>query len=94
MSNIEQLAVKAGLITVTESSTAFTNNNVIEALERFKALVTKQSARDSLIEVYLDFRNNYLTIEKYAEHNGLHYNQAVTLLALAKDVFNSKHPEE
>jgi hypothetical protein len=49
--------------------------------------------RTTLINIYLDFRNNYLTIEKYAEHNGLHTNEAIELLKLAKIVFNSNHPE-
>ena len=49
--------------------------------------------RQKLIEVYLDFRNNYLTIKFYAEANDLHIKQAEQLLALAKDVFESEHPE-
>jgi hypothetical protein len=35
-----------------------------------------------------------MRIEKYAEHNSLHLQQAIDLLRLARDVFNSKHPEE
>jgi hypothetical protein len=50
--------------------------------------------RETLINAYLDFRNNYLTVEKYAEHNGLHVQAARVLLDLAREVFNSKHPEE
>lgn len=49
--------------------------------------------RNQLIEIYLDYLNNYLTIEKYAEHNGLHLYQAETLINLAREVFNSQHPE-
>lgn len=49
--------------------------------------------RELLINAYLDILNNYLTIEKYAEHNGLTIEQAITLKALAKSVFESKHPE-
>ena len=49
--------------------------------------------RETLIAVYLDFRNNYLTVEKYAEHNGLREEQAYKLIDLARDVFNSDHPE-
>jgi hypothetical protein len=54
----------------------------------------KLSVRNTLIETYLDRFNNYLTDEKYAEHNHLTLEQAKTLLALAKQVFESKHPEE
>lgn len=49
--------------------------------------------RDILIAAYLDYRNNYLTIEKYAEHNGLSIEQGYALITLARDVFNSKHEE-
>ena len=49
--------------------------------------------RDILITAYLDFKNNYLSIEKYAEHNGLSYEQGKALITLARDVFNSKNPE-
>lgn len=49
--------------------------------------------RDYIIEQYLDFINNYLTIEKFAEHNGLTSEQAQKFLALAQEIFDSKHPE-
>ena len=43
--------------------------------------------RTTLINTYLDFRNNYLTIELYAEHNLLTVEQAETLLELAQNVY-------
>ena len=49
--------------------------------------------RGVLIEVYLDYRNNYLTIEKWAEHNGLNRTQGETVLWVAREVFESMHPE-
>jgi hypothetical protein len=49
--------------------------------------------RDTLILAYLDYLNNYLTPEKYSEHNGLTVEQGHALLALAKTVFNTPHPE-
>ena len=49
--------------------------------------------RETLIAAYLDFRNNYLTVGKYAEHNGLTEEQAYKLIGLARDVFSSDHPE-
>jgi hypothetical protein len=52
-----------------------------------------KQARDYLTEIYLDWVNNYLTIEKFAEHNGLTDEQAITLLHLAKITFESKHPD-
>ncbi len=49
--------------------------------------------RDTLITIYLDFWNNYLTVERYAECNGLHNIEAQSLIDLARNVFNSHHPE-
>ncbi len=49
--------------------------------------------RQHLINVYLNWVNNYLTIDKYAEHNGLTINQAQTLIDLSKEVFNHQHME-
>lgn len=49
--------------------------------------------RDTLINAYLDYRNNYLTIEKYADHNGLLVAEAYVLINLARTVFNHNHPE-
>lgn len=45
--------------------------------------------RDKLIVVYLDYVNNYLTIEKFAEHNLLTVSQATSLLDLSKQIFNT-----
>ena len=50
-------------------------------------------ARDLLNEIYLDYFNNYLTIMTYADQHGLTEGQAGILIALARDVHNSKHPE-
>jgi hypothetical protein len=49
--------------------------------------------RNILINVYLDWRNNYLTVEKFAEHNGLFDNEAQTLIDLSRTVFYHQHPE-
>lgn len=49
--------------------------------------------RDTLINLYLDWRNNYLTVAKFAEHNGLTVEQADKLLNLARKVMYSDHPE-
>lgn len=53
-----------------------------------------QQVRDYLIEQYLDYRNNYLSIENYAEHNGLRRREAENFILLAAAVFNTNHPEE
>jgi hypothetical protein len=49
--------------------------------------------RNILTAVYLEWRNNYLTIDKYAEHNGLLVNEAQRLIDLSRDVFYHQHPE-
>lgn len=49
--------------------------------------------RSVMIEYYLDYRNNYLTMDKFAEHNGLALDQAIDLIRAAEVIFNSPHPE-
>lgn len=49
--------------------------------------------REKLIAEYLDYINNYLTIEKFAEHRGLTTEEGQLLYTLAKKCYNDKHPE-
>ncbi len=49
--------------------------------------------RESLLEMYFDYINNYLTIEKFAEHRGLYVNEALRLIDLAKRCLESPHPD-
>ena len=49
--------------------------------------------REYLIKIYLDWRNNYLTIERFAECNGLHVSEAESLINLAREVYQRPHPE-
>lgn len=51
------------------------------------------TSRESLIEIYLDWFNNYLSVETYAEHNGLEVVHASALITLARNVYNSEHPD-
>lgn len=53
----------------------------------------EKMSRESLSEIYLDWVNNYLTIEKFAEHKGLYVEEAKTLLSVAKQCFEKIHPE-
>lgn len=41
---------------------------------------------ETLQDIYLDYVNNYLTQEKFAEHNDLDLVQANALLRLAEEV--------
>jgi hypothetical protein len=49
--------------------------------------------REQLNEVYLDWFNNYITIECYADHNGLHIDEAHSLINLARGIHLKAHPD-
>lgn len=51
------------------------------------------TARDYLIKLRLDWKNNYLSIAAFAEHNGLTEEEAETLLKLAIKVSDHDHPD-
>ena len=48
--------------------------------------------RSVMIDYYLDYRNNYLTVDVFAEHNGLTVEHAKELLELGKLLINTQHP--
>lgn len=52
-----------------------------------------RTMRGTLEYVHVDYTNNYLTVEKYAEHHGLTTWQAIVLLDLARSVNESQHPD-
>lgn len=47
-----------------------------------------------LIDQYLDYFNNYLTIAKYAEDNGLTIQQAQTLISLGKQLHGNQFVDD
>lgn len=47
-----------------------------------------------LIDDYLDYFNNYLTIAKYAEHRGLTLEQGQTLVAMGKALHENQFIQE
>ena len=49
--------------------------------------------RQTLLDLYLDWVNNYLTIAVFAEHRGLTVTEATALLRVAKSCFENNHPE-
>lgn len=51
------------------------------------------SARAQLINIWQDFYNDYLTIERYAECHHITVEQAQALIDLARAVNDSIHPE-
>lgn len=51
------------------------------------------NARDTLIQLYLSWKNDYISIITFADHHGLTADQALALINLAKSVFQSPHPD-
>jgi hypothetical protein len=49
--------------------------------------------RESLSRLYLSWVNDYFTIEKFAEHHGLTYEEASLLIDVAQSCFENPHPE-
>ena len=54
---------------------------------------TLGATRQQLIDIYLDWRNNYLGVELFAEHRGLHVGEAIALIELCRICFENKHPD-
>lgn len=50
-------------------------------------------SREQLTAVYLDWRNNFLTIGAFADHYGLHDIEAEMLINLARRCFEVPHPD-
>ena len=49
--------------------------------------------RENLAALYLDWVNNYLTLESFAEHHGLTEIEAAQLLCVAQSCHENNHPE-
>lgn len=49
-------------------------------------------ANDVLRELYLDYLNNYLTIDKFAQDHGIHSTDARRILAMGK-VYHEDYAE-
>lgn len=49
--------------------------------------------RENLITAYLDFINNYWTVDKWASDNELSLEEANNFLRVANRVFYAAHPE-
>ena len=59
----------------------------------FYTKINMPGAREMLNLAYLDYFNNYLTVETYADHHGLSTEHARAFLELAKLVLETPHPE-
>ena len=49
--------------------------------------------REKLVEDYLDYVNNYLTLALYVEHRGLYIDEAECLITAGRMAHQRKHPE-
>lgn len=52
-----------------------------------------RQACEVLAALYLDYVNNWLTVASFAEHNGLHKEEAEKLIKLGRIVANRPHPD-
>jgi len=49
------------------------------------------SIREKLVQEYLDFKNNYLSVSLFSEHRGMTEEEGLNLINLGKVLFNSKN---
>lgn len=49
--------------------------------------------RDTLAALFLDYINNYLTVDVFAEHHGLYPDEAAALLEVARQCHQVPHPD-
>ena len=50
--------------------------------------------RDILHKAYIDYLNDYLTIEIWADHNGMTIAQAKIFMELARHIAETDHPDK
>jgi len=49
--------------------------------------------RETLAAVYLQWVNDYASVDTYAEHKGITTQEALMLLEVARSCFENQHPE-
>jgi hypothetical protein len=54
---------------------------------------SKLYGRTALESLYLDWVNNFVSMERFAEWHGLTLEQAREVIDIASKIFNSPHPE-
>lgn len=50
-------------------------------------------SREQLVAEYLNFVNNYLTVDVFSEHRGLTLAEGQMLIDLGRSCHNNPHPE-
>ena len=56
--------------------------------EQFNAQFKK--VHDRIILMYLDYWNNFLTVDKFAEYYGIDRKKAINIIDRGRELFNSK----
>ena len=56
--------------------------------KQFNAQLKK--VQDRIILMYLDYWNNFLTVDSFAEYYNIDRNKALNIIARGKKLFNSK----
>ena len=51
------------------------------------------TARAQLCAIYLQWVNDFLSVARFAEYHEITEAQADALITLARDIFNTDHPE-
>ena len=49
-----------------------------------------ENLKETLIALYLDWVNNYLTLETFAEHHGISKSHAYTLINRGKELYKDR----
>jgi len=49
--------------------------------------------RETLAALYLEWVNDYVSLQTFAEHKGLTQHEALILLEVSKSCFENLHPE-
>lgn len=52
---------------------------------------TRNNAMDKHIEMYLDYWNNFLTVERFAEYHNITKEQANDIINKGKDLWLAQH---
>ena len=58
------------------------------------SMIDSSKIREYLSGIYLDWKNNYVSIATFSDNYGLYEDETVLLIELSRKVFNQKHPEE
>jgi hypothetical protein len=49
-----------------------------------------KKVHDRIILMYLDYFNNFLTVDSFAEHYNIDRNKALNIIARGRELFNNK----